>query len=506
MTRAMATASILLAALLAACSYPSYVSARATPPPQGAKAVVEEVPLPPPEDPELVNQPHIKVVRLTGDAYQRGYLYGATFPAEWKRATDELESYAVGYAREIVKVKFLARFAVREYAAIVANNFNAGGSEANMPARYRAYVQGIADGAGLDAGLLQRNIALVMLSDASCSAFVAYGPATDDGRLLQMRNLDWGGKDLPASQGTLVLLHEPPDGQRWMSIGIIGLIGSISGINESGIAISEIGAETNDRTQAGMPMPILLEDVLARARTLDEAVAIVRAAPGTGGYNYMIGSARERRGVAIEKTARHTAVFEIGPENYRDNPFFESFVGFDCRADTAADPVVRSVQDCSGGPGSPVGRTAYEKRYRKQLELFEAWGRKLDITRAAELANEVAPRNNLHSILYDFERARVYLRNQAWFADGRTDVSREDQMRTKAAAQPPAVLDLQRWFRGPFTPTTSTSTSTSTDPSSDAGGRSPPQSGASGRPYGPVRDPERPADPNALPPPQIIRR
>lgn len=483
MLRAAVTALIALATLLAGCSYPSFRDARGPQPSPAFEATpVEEIPLPPPEDPELTNQPHIKLLRLSGDGYERGYRFGRTFPAEWRRATDELEDHAVRLVRDYVKAKFLAKFVVRQYAAIVANNFNASGSTANMPAEYRAYVQGIADGAGFDAARLLRNIALVMLSDASCSAFVAYGPATDDGRLLQMRNLDWGKADLPAAQATVLLLHEPPGRQRWLSIGFVGLVGSISGINESGIAISEIGAGSNDKTQDGMPMPILLEDVLARAHTLDEAVAIIREAPGTGGYNYMLGSARERRGVAIEKTATHTAVFEIGPDNYKDNPYFEGFAGFDCRADTAADPTVRRVQDCSGGPGSPVGRNSYESRYRKQVELFKTWGGRLDIERATELARAVAPRNNLHSILYDYERGRVYLRNQAWFADLRKDVSREDQMRTQAAAQPPAIIDLRRYFRYP-------------------------EAAAPVRPIAPAPAAARPVAPaSGLPPPRIIRR
>ena len=492
MHRAAASTLVLLLVLGSACSYPSYRGARGdAPPPAARTATVEELTLPRPTDPELTNQPHIKLVRLPGDAYQRGYLYGRTFAADWRRATDEMERHAIKYVREYVPPKFLARFGVRQYTAMVAQQFSGSGSEKTMPPEYRAYVQGIADGAGFDSGRLLRTIAIVMLSDASCSAFVAFGPATDDGRLLQMRNLDWGETDLPASEGSIVLLHEPPGGQRWLSIGFVGLVGSLSGINESGIAISEIGAGTNDKTKKGMPMPLLMEDVLRRARTLDEAVAIIRKAPGSGGYNYMIGSARERRGVAIEKTANHTAVFEIGPENYKDNPYFEGFAGFDCRADTAADPTVRSVQDCSGGPGSPVGRGSYERRYRKQLELFEAWGRRLDIDRAKELALAVAPRNNLHSILYDYDRGRLYFYNQAWFADGRKDASREDQMRTRAAAQPPAVIDLRRYFRYPEVQAATPA------PIPDRSMVPPP-------PPPPPVDPPRPAgDPVGLPPPAI---
>jgi hypothetical protein len=80
--------------------------------------------------------------------------------------------------------------------------------------------------------------------------------------------------------------------------------------------------------------------------------------------------------------------------------------------------------------------------------MFESWGGQLDVDRAAELAAAVAPRTNLHSILYDFERGRVYVRNQAWFRDARPEATDDDRLRLRAAAQPAAVIDLTRLFRG----------------------------------------------------------
>jgi len=291
-----------------------------------------------------------------------------------------------------------------------------------------------------------------MLSDASCCGFIAFGPATDDGRLIQLRNLDWGSDILRPQTRTILLIHEPTGGARYLSLGFIGLVGSVSGINEHGISLTEIGSKTADKSRAGIPMPLMLERILAEAKTLDDALRIMRESPGTGGYNFLIGSAKERRGAAVEKTAHRTAVFKIGEESYRENPFFKDFEGFDCRADTAADPQVRRYQLCSGGdpsaatPPSPARSGAYRRRYKAQLDSFEKFGRRLSIEKAAELAARSAPRSNLHSILYDFERATVYLRNKAWPKQGAATKAQERQMR--AAIQAPIRIDLRRVFPG----------------------------------------------------------
>jgi hypothetical protein len=265
-----------------------------------------------------------------------------------------------------------------------------------------------------------------------------------------MRNLDWGDDDLPAERAAVLLVHEPPGGARWLSIGFVGLVGSVTGVNEHGISLSEIGAKSRDRSYAGTPMPLLLDRVLACSRTLDEAVAILRETPTTGGYNFLVGSARERRGAVIERTARRAAVFDVSADRpaaaYAGHPWFRGFAGFDCRADTAADPAIRALQRCSrGDDGTPAGTTAYERRYRAQLERFEASGSRLDLEEAFRLAEHVAPDDNLQSVVYDVERGRVHVRHRAWRRDGARAVG-ADRARLRAAAQPAAVVDLAAIF------------------------------------------------------------
>lgn len=445
------TMLLLLGLLLhAACAYPSF---RAHRPPRGTRVpipAVETVPQPPPTDPELASLDGIPLIRLTGDGYTRGFQYGRAMQALWQKSVHEMEARAVDLVREVVPSTSVSRAVVDQVGAYVVQRACGGRddprAEVFFPAEYRGYVQGIADGARIDVTAVQRLIALVMLSDASCSGFVAFGPATEDGRLLQLRNLDWGDDELPVGEHAVLLVHEPPGKRRYLSIGFVGLVGTVSGINDAGISLTEIGADSADWTERGMPMPLLLEHVLAEASTLDEAVRILSTTPGNGGYNYLVGSARERRGAVVEATARHAAVFEIGADNYAENPAFFGFTGFDARSSVAAAPGIRSLQECAGGPGSPLGHPAYEERYKRQIDMFESFGRTLDLDRAAAIGRAVCPGENVQSVLYDFDRRRVIVRNRAWFRDGRRNPSEADRLRLVAGAQAPAVVDLDRIF------------------------------------------------------------
>jgi hypothetical protein len=436
------------------CALQNYSSYRS--PQQSSHQTIEQsFSVPTAKDPQLTNLPAVPLLRLKGNGYSRGYQYGQSYPKKWQEAVQKLEDGAVREIKPTLYFDWLARLLYRGYTNHVFNRVDdfqdVPSSLENMPEEYRGYVQGIADGAGLHRSQITRLIATVMLSDASCSGFIAYGPATEDGRLIQLRNLDWGDPHMRPQDSTVLLAHEPEDGYRYLSIGFVGLIGSVSGINEHGISLTEIGSESSDKSRSGIPMPLMLESILAHARNLNEAIAIMKTSPGTGGYNFLIGSAKERRGAVVEKTASHTAVFSMNTKHYQKNPHFQSFQGFDCRADTAADQTIRKAQLCShGNPDtqgeapSPTKSGAYSKRYKPQIELFKKY-QVLNIEKAAEIAAKVAPGDNLHSILYDFSKGRVYLRNKAWYKDGRHP-SKYEEDALKAALQSAIIIDLDRVF------------------------------------------------------------
>ena len=101
-----------------------------------------------------------------------------------------------------------------------------------------------------------------------------------------------------------------------------GFLGSVTGMNMRGISVGEMGSSSSDETYAGLPMIFLVREVLRRSKTLDEAVAIFRVGPRTCGYNYLVGSGRERKAVAIEVTRNHFFVATMGDAKENVAPHF----------------------------------------------------------------------------------------------------------------------------------------------------------------------------------------
>ena len=71
-----------------------------------------------------------------------------------------------------------------------------------------------------------------------------------------------------------------PDGAERLdqSAGYAGFIGTVTAMNERGLAIGEMGGRGEGQWD-GMPMSFLLRDVMERAATVDEALAILRDSP-----------------------------------------------------------------------------------------------------------------------------------------------------------------------------------------------------------------------------------
>ena len=230
--RSALISTLVIPALLSiscGCALQNYKSLRPDTKPETV-AIEQTFAVPPSADPDLTNLAELPLLRLKGSGYTRGYQYGHCFSAKWQEAVKDLEDAAVRDIQPLLYFDFLSRQLYRRYTAHVFNMVDdfqdLPGSVKRMPPEYRAYVQGIADGAGLACSDITRLIATVMLSDASCSGFIAYGPATDDGRLIQLRNLDWGDPIMRPQASSILVVHEPTNGYRYLSIGFIGLVGS----------------------------------------------------------------------------------------------------------------------------------------------------------------------------------------------------------------------------------------------------------------------------------------
>ena len=119
-----------------------------------------------------------------------------------------------------------------------------------------------------------------------CSGVALRGKATEGGRVLHARVLDYM-TEIDLQQAAAVQVFMPEGHYTWMSLGYAGFIGTVTAMNERGLAIGEMGGRGEGQWD-GTPMSLLLRDVMERAANVDEALDIMRAAPRTCEYYYVL--------------------------------------------------------------------------------------------------------------------------------------------------------------------------------------------------------------------------
>ncbi len=119
-----------------------------------------------------------------------------------------------------------------------------------------------------------------------CSGVALKGKATTGGRVLHARVLDYM-RDIDLQTAALVQVFMPEGRNAWMSLGYAGFVGTVTAMNEKGLAIGEIGGR-GEGLWDGMPMSLMLRDVMERADTVEQALKIIEKTPRTCEYHYVL--------------------------------------------------------------------------------------------------------------------------------------------------------------------------------------------------------------------------
>jgi len=133
-----------------------------------------------------------------------------------------------------------------------------------------------------------------------CSGFAVFGDATVGGRMYHGRILDYM-KGIGLEQNATVIVYQPEQGHAWVNISYAGFIGSVTAMNAKHISVGEMGGRGEGQWD-GKPMAQLIREVMEKAGTLDEAVAIMRRGPRTCEYYYVIADGKTKRAVGIAAT------------------------------------------------------------------------------------------------------------------------------------------------------------------------------------------------------------
>lgn len=140
-----------------------------------------------------------------------------------------------------------------------------------------------------------------------CTSFAAWDKATSDGHLLLGRNFDFNAGRC-FDENKIVILFKPDEGLEFISVAWPGMIGVVSGINEEKIAVTVNAANSADSRTVGMPVSLLIRDVMQRARTLQQAFKIIADSHVFVCDSYLIADGETGQAAVVEKTPLRCAM------------------------------------------------------------------------------------------------------------------------------------------------------------------------------------------------------
>jgi len=258
------------------------------------------------------------VLHLSGTPYEMGYQHGILMADEIKDGVFPVFSDPIGHnpsfaGKPALLVKLITLYLeISVYRPI----------EKVTPPEYLSEIAGIADGAGLDyrdvfvanflsdlsmamvPGVITEkavDLGLAAESVAECSSFVASGDATLDGSLLFGRNTDYSGQGRWAKYQT-IFFYEPEGWLRYVKISTAGLIKCNSAMNEAGIVVGGHFMAYDGSRPDGVSFTVFENEIMRKAETIDEALAILEETPRGGCFALMIADGKDGRGVAAESS------------------------------------------------------------------------------------------------------------------------------------------------------------------------------------------------------------
>jgi len=165
-----------------------------------------------------------------------------------------------------------------------------------------------------------------MLQDMNlvgCSSFAALGNRTADGKIIHARNFDFYVGDEFCKE-KIVTFYAPEKGNKFVMITWGALIGTVSGMNMNGLAITVNAAKSKLPVKTTTPVTILIREMLQYASTIDEVIDIARKRKISVSESFMVSSGPEQRVLIIEKTPYRTEIFDPGTEQILCTNHFQS--------------------------------------------------------------------------------------------------------------------------------------------------------------------------------------
>lgn len=180
-----------------------------------------------------------------------------------------------------------------------------------LPKPLREEIEACARAAGVDPVALYLAQCIGDVEEAAanhCSAYVAFGPATVDGRLEFGRNLDYGLDRDVVRRCALITEYRPAQGHAFTAVGVAGMLTGWTLINEHGLVVgNHLGGGSATDTRA-IPTLLLARWIAQNAATVEEGVALLRSLPRMRGQIIWLAQDASAAGTRPSHPARAVAL------------------------------------------------------------------------------------------------------------------------------------------------------------------------------------------------------
>ncbi len=164
-----------------------------------------------------------------------------------------------------------------------------------VPEGYKVELEAFSKASGIPLATMKALHAIPDVSEYHCSFFAAWGSATTNGHLIQIRALDYATKAYLQENPAIICYFPDEKGTvPWVSVGLLGFLGSVTGMNAEHVAMSEIGDNFGPKheTLQGMPLEYLMRSTLETNKGLEAAIKHVADSPRTSSFLYCLGDAK----------------------------------------------------------------------------------------------------------------------------------------------------------------------------------------------------------------------
>lgn len=244
------------------------------------------------------------VLHLKGSPYAMGLQHGALLREHIRQNVHYLLDVKGGQKVKVGPIPVFPVAAIETIARL---------QQPFVPKDYSEELAGVAAGCGEPVERIRTANFIPELFH--CSGFAVMNSATSDGTLYHGRVLDYA-VDWQLQDHAVLIVAEPAGGVPYVNVSYAGFIGSVSGMNAQGVSIGEMGGGGFGHWN-GVPMAVLVREVLERAHNLDEALAVFRDQPRTCEYYYVIADGKTNTAAGVAASWKSFEVVKPGEAHAR---------------------------------------------------------------------------------------------------------------------------------------------------------------------------------------------